>query len=82
MAGLSQLMLHPLNTPLTFNPDFWLELALQSPLAPGATGVVDLDGLQATMLYYEAYQAIGDFRPAVEGLVRTAGDVRIRFLSK
>lgn len=73
MAGLSQLLLHPPQTPLTFNPDIWLEMALQTPLE---TDAVDLDGLQAMMLYYEAYRAIGDWRPASVGLVRTAGLVR------
>ena len=78
MAGLSQLLLHPPLTPLTFNPDIWLEMALQTPLE---NDTVDLDGLQAVMLYYEAYRAIGDWRPASVGLVRTAGLVRPASLS-
>lgn len=71
MTGLSQLLMHPPSTPLNFNPDTWLEQALQTP----SLGAVDLDGLQAMMLYYEAYRFIGDWRPAPEGLVRTAGEV-------
>lgn len=63
--------MHPPSTPLNFNPDTWLEQALQTP----SLGAVDLDGLQAMMLYYEAYRFIGDWRPAPEGLVRTAGEV-------
>lgn len=74
MAGLSQLLSHPPGTPLTFNPDAWLELAQQTPLGI-AGGPVDLDGLQAMMFYYEAYRAIGDWRAAPVGLVRTAGEV-------
>lgn len=74
MAGLSQLLMHTPATPLTFNPDIWLEQALQTPLSLNAGGV-DLDGLQAMMLYYETYRAIGDWRPAPAGLVRTAGEV-------
>lgn len=79
MAGLSQLLLHPPLTPLTFNPDIWLEMALQTPME---TDAVDLDGLQAMMLYYEAYRAIGDWRPASVGLVRTAGLVRVSLLTR
>ncbi|KAL8283651.1 hypothetical protein RQP46_005446 [Phenoliferia psychrophenolica] len=69
MAGLSALLLHPPSTPLTFNPDTSLEQALLIP----PSGGVDLDGLKAMMLYYEAYRLIGDWRAAPIGLVRTAG---------
>lgn len=72
MAGLSLLMLHPPNSPLTFNPDNALESALQVPPSSG----IDFDGLKAMMLYYEVYRSIGDWRAAPAGLVRTAGEVR------
>ena len=72
MAGLSALLQHPPSTPLTFNPDSALEQAL---LIPSSIGI-DLDGLKAMMLYYEAYRLIGDWRAAPVGLVRTAGVVR------
>lgn len=71
MAGLSMLLLHPPSTPLNFNPDTALEQALLTPPTVG----VDLDGLKAMMLYYEAYRIIGDWRAAPMGLVRTAGEV-------
>lgn len=74
MTGLAQLYLHPPATPLAFNPDIWLEQALQTP-ATGRADVVDFDGLKMMMLYYQAYQAIGDYRPAPRGLVRSAGEV-------
>lgn len=77
MTGLAHLLLHPLSTPLTFNPDVWLEQALQTPSVGGG---VDLDGLKSMMLYYEAYRTIGDWRPAPAGLVRTAGEVSFPFL--
>ncbi|KAK4704695.1 trafficking protein particle complex subunit 8, partial [Phenoliferia sp. Uapishka_3] len=70
MAGLSNLLLHPPSTPLTFNPDIALEQALQTPPSFG----FDLDGLKSMMLYYEAYRIIGDWRAAPVGLVRTAGE--------
>ncbi|KAI5480856.1 (transport protein particle) complex protein Trs85 [Pseudohyphozyma bogoriensis] len=70
MAGLSLLLNHPPGTPLTFNPDVYLEQALQTP----PLGGFDLDGLQSMMLYYEAYRIIGDWRPAPVGLIRTAGE--------
>ncbi|KAM0793278.1 hypothetical protein ACM66B_000739 [Microbotryomycetes sp. NB124-2] len=72
MVGLAQMLALPPDSRLTFNPDQWLELAAQSPVS-GAAGI-DLDGIQAQMLYYEAYRAIGDWRFAPTGLLRTAGD--------
>ena len=71
MTGLSLLLLHPPGIPLASNPDIWLEQALEIPSAE----TVELDSLQATMLYYEIYRIIGDWRPAPSGLIRTAGDV-------
>lgn len=80
MAGLSLLRLHPSNTPLTFDPDIYLEQATQTPLHSSRT--VDLDGLRMMMLYYETYKVIKDWRPAPSGLVRTAGDVRCIFIHR
>ncbi|ORY80223.1 ER-golgi trafficking TRAPP I complex 85 kDa subunit-domain-containing protein [Leucosporidium creatinivorum] len=77
MAGLSHLLLHPPATPLPFNPDVYLSQATQTPwhLSGAQAGVVDLDGLKAVMLYYEAYRVVGDWRAAPEGLVRGAGEI-------
>lgn len=75
MAGLSQLLLHPPRTPLSFNPDVWLE---QASLVPTSESV-DLDALRMMMIYYEVYRVIQDWRPAPTGLVRTAGEVSISY---
>lgn len=74
MAGLSQLLQLTPGAGLSSNPDDWLALAMQTPigLQPGAP--IDMDALQAVMLYYEAYIALGDWRAAPAGLVRTAGE--------
>ncbi|KAK4054931.1 hypothetical protein OIV83_000855 [Microbotryomycetes sp. JL201] len=72
MVGLAQMLGLPSESRLTFNPDQWLELAAQSPLSNAAG--VDLDGIQAQMLYYEVYRALDDWRYAPSGLLRTAGD--------
>ncbi|KAM0755961.1 hypothetical protein T439DRAFT_376232 [Meredithblackwellia eburnea MCA 4105] len=71
MAGLSHLLNHA-SAPLLHNPDLALEQANQVPLPP--SGTVDLDALKATLLYYEAYRAVGDWRAAPSGLVRAAGE--------
>lgn len=73
MTGLSLLLSHPHSTPLPFNPDTYLEAASATPLAQ--SGVVDLDGLRGMMRYYEVYRAMGEWRVAPMGLVRTAGEV-------
>lgn len=77
MAGLSHLLLAPPSQPFTFNPDLYLQSATQTPwhLSGAQAGVVDLDGLKAVMMYYEAYRTVGDWRAAPEGLVRGAGEV-------
>lgn len=74
MAGLSQLLQLSPGAGLSSNPDEWLALATQTPigLQPGAP--IDMDSLQAVMLYYEAYAALGDWRAAPAGLVRAAGE--------
>lgn len=71
MAGISQLLTHTTATPIPYNPDQWLQLAQQTSMTPSA----DLDGLRATMLYYEAYRLIEDWRWAPQGLLRCAGEV-------
>lgn len=75
MAGLAQLLQLTPGAGLTSNPDEWLLLAMQTPLAARAGASVDFDALQATMLYYEAYRALGDWRAAPIGLERAAGEV-------
>ncbi|GAA5861311.1 hypothetical protein JCM1840_005328 [Sporobolomyces johnsonii] len=72
MAGLSHLLAHPPEHPVPASPDAYLLAALQTPL-PSASSI-DLDGLRATMLYYEAYLSLGDCRFAPGMLVRAAGE--------
>ncbi|KAK4058005.1 hypothetical protein OIO90_000744 [Microbotryomycetes sp. JL221] len=72
MCGLSQMLALTQDTAINFNPDQWLELASQTPTAASVN--VDLDGIQAMMLYYEVYRAHNDWRFAPNGLVRTAGE--------
>lgn len=48
----------------------------QAVLTYSARGALQLDAMRTTLLYYEGYRAIGDYRGAVVALLRAAGDVR------
>lgn len=84
MYGLSQLLSNTYflpNTPPSTSAGFttlqhteissWLE---QAVIAYSARGGPQLDALRITVLYYEAWKAIGEWRGVGAALVRSAGD--------
>jgi hypothetical protein len=71
MFGLSLLMQSGPRPALDLDP--FLE---QAVLTYSARGVLQLDSMRSTLLYYEGYRSIGDYQGAVVALLRAAGDVR------
>lgn len=52
----------------------WLEQAVIAYLARGGAAQVQLDALRITVLYYEAWKAINEWRGVGAALVRAAGE--------
>jgi hypothetical protein len=86
MYGLSTLLSHtfflPSSPPSHATPHTtlqhteiasWLEQAVAAYNARGA-GNIQLDALRATVLYYEAWKALGEWRSVGAALVRAAGE--------
>lgn len=88
MFGLSQLLSHPFflpNTPPTGRPtpftnlqhsdiSAWLEQSVLTYLGRPPAIQIQLDALRITVLYYEAWKAINEWRGVGAALVRAAGE--------
>lgn len=88
MYGLSLLLAHSYFHPATpptppSNPfttlqhtdiSSWLEQAVMAYQGRAAANQIQLDALRITILYYEAWRAIGEWRGVGPALVRAAGD--------
>lgn len=74
MFGLSHLMMMLSAQSALIDVDSYLAAAVQEYLlAPRQNGsALQVDGLRATLLYYEAYRGLDHFRSAPHALVRTA----------
>ncbi|TXT10913.1 hypothetical protein VHUM_01664 [Vanrija humicola] len=88
MFGLSQLLSHPYflpNTPPSGRPtpltnlqhsdiSAWLEQAVLTYLGRPPAIQIQLDALRITVLYYEAWKALNEWRGVGAALVRAAGE--------
>lgn len=72
MYGLSLLMQSSPRMGLDLDP--FLEQAVSTY---SARGVLQLDSLRSTLLYYEGYRLAGDYHGAIIALLRAAGDVSL-----
>jgi len=70
MFGLSIIMTTPPRTRLDVDP--FLE---QAVLTYQSRGTLQLDAMRSTLLYYEGYRTIGEWRSVGTALLRAAGEV-------
>ena len=77
MFGLSVIMTTPPRTRIDVDP--FLE---QAVLTYQSRGTLQLDAMRSTLLYYEGYRTIGEWRSVGPALLRAAGEVSpSRFLT-
>ena len=76
MFGLSIIMTTPPRTRLDVDP--FLE---QAVLTYSSRGTAQLDAMRSTLLYYEGYRTIGEWRSVGPALLRAAGDVSDPFMN-
>lgn len=72
MFGLSIIMTTPPRTRLDVDP--FLE---QAVLTYQSRGTLQLDAMRSTLLYYEGYRTIGEWRSVGPALLRAAGEVSL-----
>lgn len=73
MFGLSIIMTTPLRSRVDVDP--FLE---QAVLTYQSRGTLQLDAMRSTLLYYEGYRTIGDWRSVGVTLLRAAGEVSFK----
>jgi hypothetical protein len=73
MFGLSIIMTTPPRSRVDVDP--FLE---QAVLTYQSRGTLQLDAMRSTLLYYEGYRTIGDWRSVGVTLLRAAGEVSLQ----
>lgn len=66
-------MTSPPRTRLEVDP--FLEHAVQHYRSRTSHGILQLDAIRTTLLYYEGYQTLGEYRSVVPAMLRAAGEV-------